>query len=109
MSTAHIKWYQYNGSAYAEVTDTTLLDDLVGRFGFSMAGDEGGATGVERYDTMSITSFGTTSIDVSNFMGHGPFYYNYNLTTKDKLHYVGIDYMFGGQNFRFAWVRYLTP
>ncbi len=109
LTTVHIKWYQHNGTDYAEVTDAALLDSLLGSFQFSMSDGNGVAPdNVQRYDSVMVESFDTASLDVSDLEGNGKFYYNYTGADKYRLDYVGISYQFGGQSFRFAWTNYLN-
>jgi hypothetical protein len=105
----HLKWYQNDGAGtFVEVTDTAMLDSLMGGFEVSMD-DFSGTTidSTRRSAQLNNISFGTASIDVTDLDGKGKFYYNYSLEDKYSLEYIGVDYMFGGQSFRFAWSKYM--
>ncbi len=107
VTTVHVKWYQWNGSAYVEVTDTALLTSLLGSFGLAVE-DFNGITGSTERRAIHFNgqSFSTASFDVSNPSdGKGSFYYNYGAEDKYTLQYCGIDYSYGGQSFRFAWSK----
>lgn len=101
----HIKWYQWIGSGYVEITDMDLLNSLIGGFSIAMDDFQGIVSdGNRRSYYVSNNAFGTSSIDVSNPTdGKGPFLYNSISTTNYNLDYLGVDYQFGGQSFRFAW------
>lgn len=105
LTTLYIKWYQYIGTGYEEVTDGSLLDSLMGGFEVSMDDNSGIASDPSRRSVhQNNISFSTTSMDVSNLDGKGMFYYNDPMnTTKYNLDYIGISYQYGGQSFRFAW------
>jgi len=111
VTTVRIKWYQWDGAAYVEITDYALLDSLAGSIGVAVEDFDGTPTATipdtaRRAVHFNGLPFSTTSIDVSAPSdGKGPFYYNYALQDKFTLGYVGIDYGFGGQNFRFVWRR----
>lgn len=112
VTTVHVKWYQWNGTTYVEVTDTALLTSLLGSFGLSVEDMDGNVTAVggsteRRAVRFSGQAFTTTSLDVTTPSdGKGPFYYNYGAQDQFAFQYCGIDYSFGGQNFRFAWSMY---
>jgi hypothetical protein len=101
----HIKWYQWVGSGYVEITDAALLNSLMGGFEISMDDFDGIDSDTSRrsYQENGI-SFAVSSFDVSNPSdGKGPFLYNSTSTTSYNLTYFGVGYEFGGQSFRFAW------
>ena len=105
ITTLHIKWVQYSGSGYVEVTDAALLNSLMGGFDVYLIDDNGidSAPG-SRWASKNGIDFGTHTIDISDLDGKGKFYYQYTAdNTKYKLDYIGVGYRFGGQNFRFAW------
>jgi len=109
VTTLHIKWYQWDtaASAYVEITDYALLDSLAGGFGLAVEDFNGKAGDTNRRAVhFNGQAFSTTSFDISNPSDiKGPFYYNYTdvANTKFALGYVGINYQFGGQSFRFVW------
>lgn len=103
VTTAHVKWYQYIGSGYVEVTDAALLDSQLGSYEISLDDENGLGTGNLRRAQQWGIPFSTATIDVSNLDGNGKFCYGYIGELKYSLKYIGISYMFGGQNFRFAW------
>ncbi len=107
VTTVHVKWYQWNGSAYVEVTDTALLTSLLGSFSLAVE-DFNGITGSTERRAVHLNgqSFSTASFDVTNPSdGKGSFYYNYGAEDRYALQYCGIDYSYGGQSFRFAWSK----
>ncbi len=104
VTTLHVKWYQYNGTGYVEITDAVLLNSLLGSYEISLDDENGitGNTGLRRAQQWGI-DFSVNTIDVSNLDGLGPFFYDYPNADKYKLRYAGISYLFGGQSFRFVW------
>ncbi|MDH4161248.1 MAG: hypothetical protein OEW15_00990 [Nitrospirota bacterium] len=109
VQTLHVKWYQHNGTGYVEVTDATLLNSLLGGYEISLDDWDGvtGNTLLRRNQKWGI-DFSTTTIDVRDLDGNGPYFYNELTQDRYNLAYFGISYQFGGQSFRFAW-RPATP
>ncbi len=110
VTTVDVKWYRWDvlTSAYVEVTDTALLTSLLGSYGISLEDFDGTVSDPSRRAVrFNGNSFTTTSFDVSNPSdGKGAIYYNYSNTDKYALTYLGIDYNYGGQDFRFVWRMY---
>lgn len=104
LTTLNVKWYQYIGAGYVEITDTTLLTSLLGSFQISLDDMDGiiGATD-RRSAQQNGIPFSTSSIDVSDLDSKGKFLYDYSLEDQYNLDYFGISYGFAGQSFRFAW------
>ncbi len=105
----NVRWYQWSGTAYVQVTDTALLNSLMGGFEISMD-DMYGITGDTNRRSLQTNGidFATSTIDVSAPSdGKGKFHYNSLSTSIYNLDYMGVGYQFGGQSFRFAWATYL--
>jgi hypothetical protein len=105
LTALHVKWYQYVGNGYEEVTDGALLDSLMGGFSISMDDFTGLGDNNRRSVQQNNFSFSTREIDVHDPDGLGPFYYNYSSEDKYSLDYVSANYNYGGQSFRFYWNR----
>jgi hypothetical protein len=104
LTTLHVKWYQWVGVGWVEITDTDLLTALIGDYGISLDDFDGITGNTDRRSAQGhgITA-GTTSIDVSDLDGKGVFYYADVGPARYHLDYFGVSYEFAGQSFRFAW------